>query len=85
MKEKEPCKNFELIKVISNRVLDLIMGEINKDDMKVNIKKKIIDPLLYLLYCQLYPYIYTFVIIILLMFVILIVLLIFFIIYLKKI
>jgi hypothetical protein len=62
-------KNGEIIKLITNRVLDLIMIEINKDDMQENIKKRIIHPLLYMLYCQLYPYIYT---------------LIFFILYLKK-
>jgi len=77
-------KNGEIIKLITNRVLDLIMIEINKDEMKENIKKRIIHPLLYMLYCQLYPYIYTFIVIILLMFIILIVILIFFILYLKK-
>lgn len=77
-------KNGDVIKLITNRVLDLIMIEINKADMRENIKNKIIHPLLYMIYCQLYPYIYTFIIIILLMFVILIVILIFFILYLKK-
>jgi hypothetical protein len=77
-------KSGDVIKLITNRVLDLIMIEINKDDMKENIKNKIIHPLLYMIYSQLYPYIYTFIIIIILMFAILITILIFFILYLKK-
>jgi hypothetical protein len=78
--------NFDrdIIKTLTNKVLELVMIELNKHDMRILIKDKIVHPLLYLIYCQLYPYIYTIVIIILLMFVILIVLLVFFIIYLKK-
>lgn len=77
-------RNGEIIKMLTNRVLDLIMIEINKDDMKENIKKKIVNPLMYMIYSQLCPYIYTFITVILLMFVILIVILVFFIFYLKK-
>jgi Ca2+-dependent lipid-binding protein len=77
-------RNSEIIKMVANRILDMVMMEISKDEMKDNIKKKIVNPLMYIIYTQLCPYIYTFVTIILLMFVILIVILIFFIIYLKK-
>jgi len=77
-------KDNGIIKLVTNRVLDLIMIEINKDDMRDNIKNKIIHPLLYMIYNQLYPYIYCFIIIIFLMFIILIVILVFFILYLKK-
>ena len=77
-------RNSEIIKMVANRILDMVMLEISKDEMKDNIKKKIVNPLMYIIYTQLCPYIYTFVTIILLMFVILIVILIFFIIYLKK-
>ena len=77
-------KDVDMIKMIINRVLDLIMIEINKTEMKENIQKKIVHPLLYMIYCQLYPYIYIFIIILLLMFLILITILIFFILYLKR-
>ena len=77
-------QNAELITIITNKLLDLIILEISKNEMKETIKAKIIHPLLYILYCQLYPYIYGFVILMVLMFSMLAVLLIFFIIYLKK-
>lgn len=77
-------KDGGVIKIIINRLLDLIMIEINNAEMKDNIQKKIVYPLLYMIYCQLYPYIYTFIIIIILMFLILITILICFILYLKK-
>ena len=43
----------------------------SKDDMKETIKTKVIHPLLYMVYCQLYPYIYSILIVIILMFLIL--------------
>lgn len=86
-----PCNNSsntqkrnELVKLITNKVLDLIVVEINKDEMKDTIKNKVIHPMLYMIYCQIYPYIFTVVIIILLMFIILIILLVFFLLYLRK-
>ena len=82
--QSKPLKDGGVIKIIVNKLLDLIMIEINNAEMKDNIQKKIIHPLLYMIYSQLYPYIYTFIIIIILMFLILISLLICFIIYLKK-
>ena len=81
---KAPQKTGDIIKLITNKVLDLVMIELNTDDMKANIKNKIIHPLLYMIYCQLYPYIYTFIIVFVLMFAILITILVFFILYLKK-
>lgn len=77
-------RKTELVKVITNKVLDLIVVEINKDEMKDTIKNKVIHPMLYMIYCQIYPYIFTVVIIILLMFIILIILLVFFLLYLRK-
>lgn len=74
----------DIIKVMTNKVFDLIIQEISKDDMKEVIKTKVIHPLLYILYCQLYPYIFTFIIIVMLMLLILIVLLIGFILYLRR-
>ncbi len=81
---KKSLKDGGIIKIIVNKLLDLIVIEINNAEMKENIQKKIIYPLLYMIYSQLYPYIYTFIIIIILMFLILISLLICFIMYLKK-
>ena len=74
----------EIIKTITNRVLELVMVEIGKTDMQENIRSKIIHPLLFMIYKQLYPYIYGFLAVIFLMFIMLVVLVVFFIIYLKK-
>lgn len=84
---KKPCSSAygnDLVKTITNKVVDMIMAELNKDEMKQNIQDKIIHPLMYMIYKQLYPYIFTFIIVIFLMFIILICLLVFFIIYLRK-
>lgn len=77
------CNN-DLVKLVTNKVVDMIMVELNKDEMKKNIHEKIIHPLMYMIYKQLYPYIYAFIIVIFLMFIILICLLVIFIIYLRK-
>jgi hypothetical protein len=74
----------EIIKSITNRVLELVMVEIGQADMQENIRNKIIHPLLFMIYKQLYPYIYGFLAVIFLMFVMLVVLVVFFIIYLKR-
>jgi hypothetical protein len=74
----------ELVSTITNKVLELVIVEISRDDMKETIKAKVIHPLLYMVYCQLYPYIFTILIIIILMFLILLTLLVVFIVYLKK-
>ncbi len=76
--------NNSIIQTLTNKVLELVMIEIGKADMRENIKTKIIDPLLLVIYKQLYPYIYGFLAMIFLMFVMLVVLVIFFIVYLKK-
>ena len=47
----------DLVKIITNKVLDLVILEINKNEMKVVITNKIIHPLMNLIYSQLYPYI----------------------------
>lgn len=74
----------DLIKHMTNRVFELIIQEMNKDDMKEAIKVKIIHPLLSMIYKQLYPYIYTLIIVIFLMFIMLIFLIVSFLIYLRK-
>lgn len=72
------------VKQITNRIFDLVIDEINKDEMKEAIKIKIIHPLMVMIYKQLYPYIYTFLAVIFLMFIMLIFLIVSFIIYLRK-
>lgn len=74
----------EIIKLLTNRVLELVMMEIGKADMQENIRNKVIHPLLFMVYKQLYPYLYGFLAIIFMMFIMLVALVVFFIIYLKK-
>lgn len=73
-----------LVGVLTNKLLEMVILEINKNDMQQKIQDKLIHPLMYLLYKQLYPYIYAFIIIIFLMFVMLITLLVTFFTYLKR-
>lgn len=73
-----------LIKNLTNRVLDLVVLEIGKAEMQDQIKTKVIHPLLFMIYQQLYPYIYVFIAVIFLMFIMLIILLVFFIVWLRK-
>lgn len=76
--------NNNLIGALTNRILEMIIIEINKTDMQCKIQNSIINPLMYLIYKQLYPYLYAFIITIFLMFIMLIALLICFFIYLRK-
>lgn len=73
-----------IVTQITNKILDLLIIEINKNEMKDTIRMKIIHPLIEMIYNQLYPYIYTFIIIFFLMFVMMVVLLVTFLIYLRK-
>lgn len=74
----------ELIHTITNKVLELVILEISKEDMKETIKAKIIHPLLYMIYCQFYPYIFFAFVIFILMFLILLALLVVLILYLRR-
>jgi len=76
--------NNSLIGALTNRILEMVILEINKTDMQCKIQNSIINPLMYLIYKQLYPYLYAFIILIFLMFVMLMALLICFFIYLRK-
>lgn len=76
------CNN--LVGVLTNKLLEMVIVEINKSDMQQKIQTKLVHPLMYLLYRQLYPYLYAFIIIIFLMFIMLITLLIAFFMYLKR-
>lgn len=76
--------NNDLIKILTNKVLDLVIIEVTRPEMKDVIKNKLVHPLLTVIYLQLYPYLYSFIILIVLMFLMLILILIFFLNYLKK-
>jgi len=74
----------EIIQQITNRVLDLVIIEINKTEMKQTIQTRVIHPLMEMIFKQLYPYIYTLVIVVFLMFIMLIVMLTTLLMYLRK-
>lgn len=81
------CKgnnSSDLAKALTNKCLELIMAEINKTEMQESIRVKLVNPLMLMIYKQLYPYIFTFIIVMFLMFVMIIILLIFFLTYLRK-
>lgn len=78
------ASNSNLVGALTNKILEMIIMEINKTDMQYKIQKSIINPLMYMLYKQLYPYLYAFIILMFLMFIMLIALLICFFIYLRK-
>lgn len=73
-----------LSKMVANKLLDTIVAELNKAEMKETIRNKIVVPLMTMIYKQLYPYIYTFVIMVALMFVMVVGLLVAFLIHLRK-
>lgn len=73
----------EIIKQVTNKLLDMIANEINKDDMKETIRLRVVHPLLEMIFKQLYPYIFTLVIVIVLMFAMLIAMLIMILTYLR--
>lgn len=77
-------QNNTLVGTVTNKILEMLMIEINKPEMQCKIKNSIINPLMYLIYKQLYPYLYAFVILIFLMFIMLIALLVCFFIYLRR-
>ena len=74
----------DIVHQVTNRVMDLVIAEINKTEMKDTIRSRVIHPLMEMIFKQLYPYIYTFIIIIFLMFVMLVVMLTTLLIYLRR-
>jgi hypothetical protein len=78
-------KSSDLVRTITNKVLDLVILEINKDEMKEMIKTKVIHPLISIIYHQLYPYIVALVVsFVLILLMLLFVLIICLILYLKR-
>lgn len=78
------CKPASLVGGLTNRLVEMMMMEIQKPDMKTKIQDQIIHPVMAMIYKQLYPYIYTFIIVFFLIFFMLCALLVCFFIYLKK-
>jgi hypothetical protein len=52
-----------MIQKVTNKLLDMIVNEVNKEEMRVVIRKKILNPLLHMIYIEVAPYIYGFIII----------------------
>jgi hypothetical protein len=50
------CEN--VVKKLTNRVIDMIVIEMNNEEMRDTIKKKILNPLLGMIYVEVYPYVY---------------------------
>lgn len=74
----------DIVKVITNKIFDLIVQEIQKESMKEAIRLKVVNPLMTMIYKQLYPYILTFIIFLFLMFGMVLFLMVSFILYLRK-
>lgn len=51
-------KPDNIVKKITNRFIDMIVEEMNNDDMRNTIRRKLINPLLSLIYVEVYPYVY---------------------------
>ena len=63
----EKCDRF--VSKVANHFIDMIVEEMNKEEMKLTIRKKLINPLMNMIYTEVYPYIYGLVITIFLIFV----------------
>lgn len=81
---KPDVSHHTLVGTLTNKLLEMIILEINRNEMQLKIKKQIINPLMHMLYQQLYPYIYAFVIIICLILFMVITLVICFFLFLRK-
>lgn len=54
-KETTTCN--KAIKLMTSKVVNMIVNEMNKSDMQDIIRQKIINPVINMMYTQLYPYI----------------------------
>jgi len=52
----DKCDN--LISKVANHFIDIMADEMNKEEMKMIIHKKLLSPLLNMIYTEVYPYIY---------------------------
>jgi hypothetical protein len=47
-----------MLRKITNRFLDMIVNEMDNEEMKNTIRGKLINPLLHMIFTEVYPYIY---------------------------
>ena len=47
-----------MLRKITNRFVDMIGEEMNNDEMKETIRKKMLMPLLHMIFTEVYPYVY---------------------------
>lgn len=52
---EEPTSN--IVNMLTNKVFTMIANEIDKDEMQLMIKRKIITPVINMIYVELHPYI----------------------------
>lgn len=73
-----------IVHQLMNKIVDMLIVEINKNEMQDTIRTRVVHPLLEMIFKQLYPYIFTLVLVVSLMFVMLIVMLVTLLMYLRK-
>lgn len=49
----------EMMRKLANRVLEMVINEMNKEEMKTTIRVKLLNPLLHMIFTEVYPYIYV--------------------------
>lgn len=57
MSEKQDTACNKAIKLMTTKVVNMIVNEMNKSDMQMMIRQKIINPVIQMIYAELYPYI----------------------------
>ncbi len=59
-------KTNDLLRKVTNRFIDMIVEEMNNEELKTVIRKKLINPLLSMIYTEVYPYLYGLLLIVIL-------------------
>lgn len=49
----------DVLRTLTNRLLDTFISEMDKDELRDTIRTKLINPILRLLYTEMYPYIFA--------------------------
>jgi hypothetical protein len=52
------CEKENMLKKVTHRFIDMIILEMNNDEMKNTIRTKLLNPLLSMIYVEVYPYVY---------------------------
>jgi hypothetical protein len=73
-----------MVSAITNKFIGMMMNEIKKPEMQTQIQTQIVNPVIFIIYKQLNPYIYGFVVVVALMFIMMLALLVCFIFHIKK-